>query len=127
LKEGRDKAASASPTGVRNVGFLQGLPASSGRTWRRSGSAITDSHPEEKVPRHGERKRDAPPAHAVPRFAGASGQRVSFRCAVPRDFLLRMRIGDPADPLLRQVLPLEAEEAWRKPTLRTPSATPMPP
>jgi EF-P beta-lysylation protein EpmB len=32
-----------------------------------------------------------------------------FGLMVPRSFLARMRPGDPADPLLRQVLPLEAE------------------
>ncbi|HEX6986716.1 MAG TPA: KamA family radical SAM protein [Planctomycetaceae bacterium] len=34
----------------------------------------------------------------------------SFPLLVPRSFLARMRPGDPADPLLRQVLPLGAEE-----------------
>ena len=33
-----------------------------------------------------------------------------FSLAVPRSFIARMRPGDPEDPLLRQVLPLEAEE-----------------
>jgi EF-P beta-lysylation protein EpmB len=32
-----------------------------------------------------------------------------FRLRVPRGFLARMRTGDPNDPLLRQVLPLDAE------------------
>lgn len=32
-----------------------------------------------------------------------------FRLRVPRSFVARMRRGDPADPLLRQVLPLGAE------------------
>ncbi len=32
-----------------------------------------------------------------------------FPVVVPRSFLARMRIGDPGDPLLRQVLPLDAE------------------
>src|SRR4051794_39365941 len=32
-----------------------------------------------------------------------------FPLFVPRPFLARMRPGDPSDPLLRQVLPLEAE------------------
>src|SRR5262245_6713487 len=32
-----------------------------------------------------------------------------FPLFVPRPFLARMRRGDPCDPLLRQVLPLEAE------------------
>lgn len=34
-----------------------------------------------------------------------------FRCRVPLGFIARMRYGDPADPLLRQVLPLDAELA----------------
>lgn len=33
----------------------------------------------------------------------------SFRLRVPRAFIARMRKGDPADPLLRQVLPLGSE------------------
>jgi len=33
----------------------------------------------------------------------------AFPLRVPRAFLARMRRGDPADPLLRQVLPLGAE------------------
>lgn len=33
----------------------------------------------------------------------------SFRLRVPREFIARMRPGDPADPLLRQVLPLGEE------------------
>ena len=33
-----------------------------------------------------------------------------FPLLVPRSFLARMRVGDPDDPLLRQVLPLDAEE-----------------
>src|SRR5690625_4350431 len=33
----------------------------------------------------------------------------SFQFRIPRSFLRRMRIGDPDDPLLRQVLPTEAE------------------
>lgn len=32
-----------------------------------------------------------------------------FRLRIPRGFVARMRPGDPSDPLLRQVLPLEAE------------------
>ncbi len=34
-----------------------------------------------------------------------------FPLVVPRDFIARMRHGDPRDPLLRQVLPLDAEAA----------------
>src|ERR1700722_2698701 len=33
----------------------------------------------------------------------------SFRLRVPRSYVARMRAGDPADPLLRQVLPIERE------------------
>jgi len=32
-----------------------------------------------------------------------------FPLRVPRGFVARMRYGDPSDPLLRQVLPLDAE------------------
>src|SRR5258708_4899959 len=35
----------------------------------------------------------------------------SFPLRVPRGFVKRMKKGDPNDPLLRQVLPLVAEEA----------------
>ncbi|HET6602914.1 MAG TPA: EF-P beta-lysylation protein EpmB [Xanthomonadaceae bacterium] len=38
---------------------------------------------------------------------GAAG---AFPLRVPRGFVARMRRGDPADPLLRQVLPLEVED-----------------
>jgi EF-P beta-lysylation protein EpmB len=33
----------------------------------------------------------------------------AFRLRVPRSYVARMRAGDPADPLLRQVLPIERE------------------
>ena len=33
----------------------------------------------------------------------------SFRLRVPRGYVARMRVGDPADPLLRQVLPIDRE------------------
>jgi L-lysine 2,3-aminomutase len=46
-----------------------------------------------------------PPEFAA-QAAGATGQ---FPLFVPRPFLARMRRGDASDPLLRQVLPLEAE------------------
>ncbi|MFO8023900.1 EF-P beta-lysylation protein EpmB [Thiohalophilus sp.] len=39
--------------------------------------------------------------------ADAAGQ--DFPLLVPRGYVARMRVGDPQDPLLRQVLPLEAE------------------
>jgi EF-P beta-lysylation protein EpmB len=41
--------------------------------------------------------------------ARAAGE--GFRLRVPRGYLARMRPGDPADPLLRQVLPVEHELA----------------
>ncbi len=45
-----------------------------------------------------------------PDFAARANRAVdSFPLFVPRPFLTRMRRGDPHDPLLRQVLPLEAE------------------
>jgi EF-P beta-lysylation protein EpmB len=43
-------------------------------------------------------------------FASAAKEAsLQFRLFVPRGFLARMRPGDPADPLLRQVLPIAAE------------------
>ena len=47
-------------------------------------------------------------AHAA-RISDAAA--AAFPVRVPRAFLARMRHGDPADPLLRQVLPLREEEA----------------
>jgi len=46
-----------------------------------------------------------------PAFAAAAGAATAqgFRLRVPRGFVRRMAHGDPADPLLRQVLPLAAE------------------
>ena len=41
----------------------------------------------------------------APAHAAAAG----FRLRVPRSYVARMRHGDPADPLLRQVLPVEGE------------------
>lgn len=43
-------------------------------------------------------------------LAGARRAGSLFALRVPRAFLARMRPGDPDDPLLRQVLPLDAEE-----------------
>src|SRR5215207_8066352 len=43
--------------------------------------------------------------------SGAKDSSRQFRLFVPRGFVTRMRIGDSADPLLRQVLPLAAEMA----------------
>jgi L-lysine 2,3-aminomutase len=45
------------------------------------------------------------PALIAPAHAAAVG----FRLRVPRGYVARMRPGDPADPLLRQVLPVESE------------------
>ena len=42
------------------------------------------------------------------RLAGDAGR--AFPLRVPRGFVARMRQGDPADPLLRQVLPLNEED-----------------
>jgi EF-P beta-lysylation protein EpmB len=42
-------------------------------------------------------------------LAGAHEAGRHFRLRVPRGFVARMRPGDPADPLLRQVLPVAAE------------------
>jgi EF-P beta-lysylation protein EpmB len=50
---------------------------------------------------------DLPSAMAV----AASGAGRTFSMLVPRGFVARMRPGDPADPLLRQVMPLDAETA----------------
>ncbi|MEI2429215.1 MULTISPECIES: EF-P beta-lysylation protein EpmB [Lysobacter] len=45
-----------------------------------------------------------------PRALGVSAQAAAqFPLRVPRGFVARMRPGDPADPLLRQVLPLDEE------------------
>src|SRR4051794_22766185 len=38
------------------------------------------------------------------------GAAAQFPLRVPRGFVARMRHGDPADPLLRQVLPLDDED-----------------
>jgi EF-P beta-lysylation protein EpmB len=40
---------------------------------------------------------------------GARRAAAAFPLLVPRPYLARMRRGDPADPLLRQILPLDAE------------------
>lgn len=40
----------------------------------------------------------------------APGRAEPFPLRVPRGFVARMRTGDPRDPLLRQVLPLDAEQ-----------------
>ena len=50
---------------------------------------------------------ELPPEYAAAAQPGAA----SFPLFVPRGFLARMRKGDPADPLLLQVLPLAKESA----------------
>lgn len=45
-----------------------------------------------------------------PQLAEASSRAGGFPLLVPRPFLSRMRLGDPSDPLLVQVLPQKAEE-----------------
>lgn len=47
----------------------------------------------------------------APLAAGSAPRSDSFATFVPLEFLARIRPGDPDDPLLRQVLPSEAEEA----------------
>src|SRR5580698_8460111 len=42
-------------------------------------------------------------------FPAATEASALFRLRVPLSFVRRMRPGDPADPLLRQVMPLAAE------------------
>ncbi|HET7569402.1 MAG TPA: EF-P beta-lysylation protein EpmB [Gammaproteobacteria bacterium] len=44
-------------------------------------------------------------------LSGARAATELFPLRVPRGFVARMRIGDPHDPLLRQVLPVDAETA----------------
>ncbi|MBN6114447.1 EF-P beta-lysylation protein EpmB, partial [Xanthomonas sp. CFBP 8700] len=45
-----------------------------------------------------------------PQALGVSEQAATqFALRVPRGFVARMRHGDPHDPLLRQVLPIDAE------------------
>lgn len=46
-----------------------------------------------------------------PAIAHALDRSPAFPLRVPRAFVARMRYGDPADPLLRQVLPLDVENA----------------
>lgn len=50
---------------------------------------------------------DLPPAWEAAALRAAGG----FGLFVPRGYIARMRRGDPADPLLRQVLPLDDERA----------------
>jgi len=46
------------------------------------------------------------PASLAAQARSAAGD---FPLFVPRGYVARMRVGDPRDPLLRQVLPLDAE------------------
>lgn len=48
-------------------------------------------------------------ADGPPSIATLDGAAAHFPLRVPRGFVARMRAGDPHDPLLRQVLPLDAE------------------
>jgi EF-P beta-lysylation protein EpmB len=74
-------------------------PGRPGANWQRElARAITD--PAELC-----RALGLDPELAVAALQGAT----QFPIRVPRGFLRRMRPGDPADPLLRQVLPLAAE------------------
>lgn len=50
--------------------------------------------------------------------AGARRAALGFPLVVPHAFLARMRPGDPHDPLLRQVLPIEVERAAPPPGYR---------
>lgn len=52
---------------------------------------------------------DLPAVTAMAAAAGQAGQ--DFPLFVPRGFVARMRLGDPADPLLRQVFPIPEEAA----------------
>ena len=51
---------------------------------------------------------------------GARRAAARFPLLVPRGFVARMRPGDPADPLLRQILPLPEEDAVTEGDLRDP-------
>lgn len=46
-----------------------------------------------------------------PASVDAPSASTAFRLRVPRPYVARMRKGDPRDPLLRQVLPIDAEDA----------------
>ncbi len=75
-------------------------PSSQGLGWKRAlAAAIRD--PTELIGTLGLSKALIKPARRAA---------TRFPLLVPRGFLARMRRGDPADPLLRQVLPLEREE-----------------
>ncbi len=84
----------APPTGSRPRSLSQSPPA-----WQREmADAVTD-------PRELLTMLDLPASG----LAGAATGNQLFRLRVPRPFVARMRRGDPADPLLRQVWPLGAE------------------
>lgn len=76
------------------------LPLKQPPSWQRAlARAITD--PAELI-----RILDLDPALIEPARSAARG----FGLRVPRGYVARMRAGDPHDPLLRQVLPLAAED-----------------
>jgi len=75
------------------------LPSGLPSRWQEEMAAAITS-PEELVAALGLDRSLLPPAHAA-----AAG----FRLRVPRGYVARMRPGDAADPLLRQVLPVEGE------------------
>jgi EF-P beta-lysylation protein EpmB len=80
--------------------MIPGLPVASHRpSWQRAlADAITD--PGELLTLLGLDRQAA---------AGARAAHREFRLKVPRGYVARMRRGDPADPLLLQVLPLARE------------------
>lgn len=77
--------------------------ANDSQTWRRELAAAI-REPEVLV-----RELGLPSGVASDLVAAAEAARGLFPLVVPRSFLGRMRRGDPHDPLLRQVLPVEAE------------------
>lgn len=79
--------------------MINAVPKLEGSAWRRElAAAIRD--PAELAAALGLKRTDLP---------GMQAADCAFRLLVPRGFLARMRRGDPADPLLRQVLPCAAE------------------
>jgi EF-P beta-lysylation protein EpmB len=86
---------------MNHIGGAQGVNASAPARWQRLlGEAVRD--PAELC------AMLSLPPRVAERAAGA--QR-AFPLLVPRGFVARMRTGDPADPLLRQVLPIDEETA----------------
>lgn len=84
----------------RGSGAGRGSDAPKTASWRRSlARAIRDP---------GELLRELDlPASLLPGATASAGR---FPVVVPREYLARIRPGDPDDPLLRQVLPLDAED-----------------